>query len=325
MPRSNVVETVLRHCRADEVLARDPRVVVAVSGGPDSTALLHALVRAAPRLKLQLTAAHLDHGLRRGSAADARRVAALCLTLEVPLVSRRQVPSDRSEEAARDLRYAYLMEVAAEVAAGTVALGHTADDQAETVLMHLIRGAGLEGLAAMQVREGLRFRPLLGTWRQEIEDHIRRSGLVPVDDASNRDPKFTRNRVRGQLLPLLETFNPRVRSSLVRLAASARDEHEVVQLQAALWLVAEGQRPARSHFRSLPVALRAESLRQAWGHALDGRAQPGTAEVIDQAVRLVGSDREHGMVSLGSGLWLYVRGDRFWIAPKGPGEPGVGP
>jgi tRNA(Ile)-lysidine synthase len=298
-------------------LPENPGVVVAVSGGPDSTALLHALSRAAPRLKLQLTAAHLDHGLRRASAADARRVAALCATLDLPLVSRREAPRDSSEEAARDLRFAYLEEVATNVGAATIALGHTADDQAETVLLHLIRGAGLEGLAAMQVREGLRFRPLLRTWRTDIQEHCHRHGLEPVDDATNRDPKFTRNRVRHQLLPLLETFNPQVKESLLRLAASARAEHEVVQVQAAVWLAAEGRRPARSHFRALPAALRAETLRQAWGHALDGRALPGTAELIDQAVRLVCSDREQGMLSLRSGLLMYVRGNRFWMGPTG--------
>jgi tRNA(Ile)-lysidine synthase len=318
MPRSNVVEAVLRQCRADGVLIREPRVVVAVSGGPDSTALLHAMARAAPRLNLQLTAAHLDHGLRRASAEDARRVAAICAALEVTLVSRRRRPRGNSEEAARDVRYAYLEEVAADVGAATIALGHSADDQAETVLMHLIRGSGLEGLAAMQVREGLRFRPLLGTWREDIEEHCRRHGLEPVDDASNRDPKFTRNRVRQQLLPLLESFNPRVKASLVRLASSARDEHEVVRLQAAVWLAGEGRRPARAHFRALPPALRVESFRQAWAHALDGRALPGTAALIDQAVILVCSDRERGMLPLRSGLSLYVRDGRFWIGPTGP-------
>jgi tRNA(Ile)-lysidine synthase len=319
MPRSNVVEAVLRLCRADDQLARNPRVVVAVSGGPDSTALVHALTRAAPRLKLELTAAHLDHGLRRASAGEASQVAALCGSLGVPLVTRRQVPTNRSEEAARKLRHAYLEEVAGDVRAGTIALGHTADDQAETVLLHLIRGAGMEGLAAMQVREGLRFRPLLQTWRKDVDDHCRRHALHPVEDSSNRDPKFTRNRVRSQLLPLLESFNPEVKSSLGRVAAAARDEHEVVQLQAALWLVGEGRKPARSHLRALPAALRVEALRQAWGHALDGPPLPWTAELLDHAVRMICSEGERGMLSLGLGFSLYVRGDHFWIGAPGPG------
>src|ERR1700682_1444669 len=113
MPRSNVVEAVLRQCRADGVLIREPRAVVAVSGGPDSTALLHAMDRCAPRLHLQLTGAPLHTRLARG-------------------------PAEAAEDAPGAVRYAYLEEVAAEVGPATIALGHSADDQAETVLMHLI-------------------------------------------------------------------------------------------------------------------------------------------------------------------------------------------
>ena len=317
MPRSNVVESVLRECRADEVLAQNTKVVVAVSGGPDSTALLHALTRAAPRLRLVLTAAHLDHGLRRSSAADARKVAALCDRLAVPLVSRPERPADASEDAARTLRYAYLEAVAKDVGAATIALGHTADDQAETVLLHLIRGSGLEGLAAMRVRDGLRFRPLLDVWRADVEAHCEAHHLEPVLDASNRSPRFTRNRVRQRLLPLMETFNPQVKSSLVRLATAAADEHEVVTTQAAVWLAGHVETLDRRGFRALPVAVGVESLRQAWGRAMNGSSMPGGAERLEQAIRMVTSDRSEGMVPLGSGFCLYVRQDRFWIGPKG--------
>jgi tRNA(Ile)-lysidine synthase len=317
MPRSNVVETVLRACRADEVLSRNPVVVVAVSGGPDSTALLHALTRAAPRLKLELTAAHLDHGLRPGSAADAQAVARLCERVKVPLVSRRQSPRAATEEAARDLRHAYLESVAADLSAATIALGHTADDQAETVLLHLIRGSGLEGLAAMQVREGLRFRPLLGTWRDNVDAHCRTHGLDPIEDPSNRSSRFTRNRVRRRLLPVLESFNPQVKSSLVRLAVAAREEHEVVTQQAVLWLARQSLWMDRPGFQALPAAVRVESLRRAWGRALDGRAMPGGAQRLDQAMRMLSSPRRQASVSLGLGLSLHVRGDRFSIGPRG--------
>ena len=317
MPRSNLVETVLRTCRTDDVLAQNPVVVVAVSGGPDSTALLHALTRAAPRLKLQLTAAHLDHGLRPGSAADARAVARLCDRLKVPLVSRRQTPRAATEEAARELRHAYLESVAADLGAGTIALGHTADDQAETVLLHLIRGSGLEGLAAMQVREGLRFRPLLSTWRENVEAHCRSHGLDPVEDPTNRSPRFTRNRVRRRLIPLLETFNPQVKSSLIRLAAAAREEHEVVTEQAERWLAGQSGWLDRRGFQALPVAVGVESLRVAWGRALGGRAMPGGATRLDQAMRMLSSPRRQASLSLGLGLSLHLRGDRFSIGPRG--------
>jgi tRNA(Ile)-lysidine synthase len=314
--RSNVVEAVLRECRSDTTLARQPRIVVAVSGGADSSALLHALTRAAPRLGLDLTAAHLDHGLRRASRGDAKKVAALCEALGVPLVSRRDTPSDDGEDAARRLRYEFLEEVAAAAGAETIALGHTGDDQAETVLLHLVRGAGLEGLAAMRLREGLRFRPLLGLWRVDTEAHCLRHHLDPVEDATNRSPRYARNRVRRQLIPLLETFNPQVKAALVRLAAGARDEHDVVVGEASRWLAGQPARLDRRDFRALPAAVAAEAFRQAWARAMDGGPQPGTAELLEQAGRTLRSDRAEGMLNLGSGLILYVLEDRFWIAPR---------
>jgi len=317
MPRSNVVEAVLRECRDDRILGRWPRLVVAVSGGADSTALLHALTRAAPRLGLDLTAAHLDHGLRRGSAGAATRVAAMCDRLGVSLVSRRRTPARGGEDASRRLRYEFLEEVAAEAGVETVALGHTADDQAETVLLHLIRGSGLEGLAAMQVRDGLRFRPLLGVWRTDTEAHCLRHHLEPIEDATNRSPRYTRNRVRRRLIPLLETFNPQVKAALVRLAAGARAEHDVVLGEATRWLARQPSRLDRRDFRALPVAVAAAAFRQAWARARDGGPPPGSAELLELAGRTLRSDRSEGMLNLGAGLTLHVREDRFWIGPTG--------
>jgi tRNA(Ile)-lysidine synthase len=317
MPRSNVVEAVLRECRDDGILARRPHVVVAVSGGADSTALLHALTRAAPRLGLELTAAHLDHGLRRGSAAAATKVAALCESLGVPLVSRRATPDRDAEDAARRLRYAFLEETVAEAGSETIALGHTGDDQAETVLLHLIRGAGLEGLAAMRVREGLRFRPLLGVWRIDTVAHCLRHHLEPVEDATNRSPRYARNRVRLRLIPLLETFNPQVKAALTRLAAGAQAEHEVVVGEATRWLAGQRTELDRRDFRALPAAVAVEVFRRVWARALDGGPPPGSAELLEQAARTLRSDRTEGMLDLGTGLRLQMNEDHFWIGSKG--------
>ncbi|MDQ6747707.1 MAG: tRNA lysidine(34) synthetase TilS, partial [Candidatus Dormibacteraeota bacterium] len=204
--RDNLVERLVHACRVDPILAAGaPRVVVAFSGGPDSTALLHGLRRASGRLRLELLAVHVDHGLRGAdSAADRDAAAACCAELGVPLRVVEVKPRGRSEGATRDARHAALEVVAAEVDAATIALGHTADDQAETVLLHLLRGSGLEGVAAMSPREGRRFRPLLGVWREQVEAYCRRHGLRPVRDASNVDLGFARNRVRHELIPLLE-------------------------------------------------------------------------------------------------------------------------
>jgi len=211
--------------------------------------------RAAPALDLQLIAAHLDHGTRRASRDDAAAVAEACGRLGVPLVVGRSTTGrSRGEDALRRSRYRFLEEAATSAGAGTIALGHTADDQAETVLLHLLRGAGLEGLAAMSVREGLRFRPLLSAWRRDIEAYCRRHRLEPVEDASNQSRRYLRNRVRLDLLPELATYNPRIKASLLRLADAARVEHGVVAELAEVWLQEHRDRLSRRSLAAEPDA-----------------------------------------------------------------------
>ena len=316
MARINVVEAVLKECRADPVLKLNRRVVVAVSGGPDSTALLHALARGARRLGLELTAAHLDHGWRTDSG-DAARVRELCGELRVPLETGTAPAAVRrraTEEAARDARHAFLEGLAESAGAGTIALGHTSDDQAETVLMHIIRGAGLEGLSAMAVREGRRFRPLLHTPRAVIEAHCARHGLAPVHDPSNTDLRYTRNRVRAELLPLMETFNPGIREALARLAAAARMEHDAVTGRAEAWLGRRRPPYLRSALATEPAAVRVEVVRRAWAAADGGRGPAGDAARLRQAMRLIADGRRRGIISLGRGLHLHTDGDHFHIA-----------
>jgi tRNA(Ile)-lysidine synthase len=317
MPRSNVVEAVLRACRGDAIVAAGGPVVVAVSGGADSTVLLHALSRAAPRLGLELVAAHLDHGLRRESRGDARAVAALCAELGVPLVTERTPAGlGRSEDAARRSRYRFLERTAKRAGAATIALGHTADDQVETVLLHLLRGSGLEGLAAMSLREGLKFRPILGLWRVDIEAHCRRHGLSPIEDGTNHDRRFLRNRVRYELLPELESYNPRIKRSLLRLADAARDEHAAVTGLAAAWLEAHPRSRSRRALAGQPDAVRVEVLRRVWDAAAGGGVLPGDAARLRQGVDLIAGGPGRGMIDLGAGLQLRVDRDRFEVDSK---------
>ena len=318
MARPNLVETVLDACRNDPLLARGGSVVVAVSGGPDSTALVHAMWRAAPALDLRLTAAHLDHGVRRDPRGDAARVAELCAGLDLRLVAAAANPGrSRGEDALRRVRYRFLEETAEGAGAETIALGHTADDQAETVLLHLLRGSGLEGLAAMSVREGLRFRPLLSVWRQDVEAYCRRNQLNPVEDASNQSRRYLRNRVRLDLLPDLATYNPRIKQSLLRLADAARAEHIVIAGLAEAWLAQQRRGMSRRSLAAEPAAVQVEALRRTWSAATDGDEVPGDAARLKQGVHLiVGAGRKKGMMDLGRGLHLYVDGDRFYIARK---------
>lgn len=217
------------------------RLVVAVSGGPDSVCLLHALAQAP---KLQLTVACLDHGLRAEARAEVRTVRALARKLKAGFVTDRvdtrawAKANRRSlEEAARQLRYSFLQRAMRAVQAEAVAVAHTEDDQAETVLLHLLRGSGLDGLAGMAVETSLEIdgqrlpviRPLLSVTRAEVEAYCRAQRLPVARDASNDDLAFTRNRIRHRLLPVLARYNPKIRPALARLAELTQGDVALLQ------------------------------------------------------------------------------------------------
>ena len=214
-------------------------LVVAVSGGPDSLSLLHALHRLSGDGGPRLHCAHLDHGLRgEASRADAAFVADQCRKLGVPLTSEAvDVKAIRAhlrlslEAAAREVRYEFFAGVVRAQGARAVVLGHTADDQAETILMNIVRGSGLAGLQGMQ-RSSMRrvggidllaLRPLLSVGKRDTLEFCRALGLEPRLDETNLSTAATRNMLRLQVMPLLEQLNPAVREALLRLSRSARE------------------------------------------------------------------------------------------------------
>ena len=208
--------------------------LVAVSGGADSVCLLHCLAASGCRLAV----AHLDHAIRPESEADAEFVRQAADRLGLPcVIERRDVPAYRRqrklslEAAARDVRHAFLRETAAKLGASAIFLGHTAGDQVETFLLRLIRGAGVAGLRGMQPKEELLCRPMLGIWRSEIEAWLQGQQLEWREDASNRDPRFLRNRVRHELLPLLATLNPGVKQVLLREAELLGARQDAVEAE----------------------------------------------------------------------------------------------
>jgi tRNA(Ile)-lysidine synthase len=234
---------------ARSLMSAGDRVCVAVSGGADSVALLLALSEAnreREALGVVLTAVHVHHGLRSAEAdADEAFVRELCDKLGVPLVVERvNVPARQAaereglEEAARELRYRVFWELMKSSRADVVATAHTLDDQAETVVMKLLRGAWTEGIGgiAPAVESGVRgriVRPLLGARRAEVEAYLRERGQTWREDATNRDVSLMRNRVRHELIPILRGFNPGIDAALARLAEIARDEEGFWQAEVA--------------------------------------------------------------------------------------------
>ena len=220
------------------------RVLVAVSGGPDSLSLLHSLWEERHALGFAaVEAAHLDHGLRGDeSAAEAVWVAAWCAERGIPchvgladVGARALEQKESKQQAARNARYTFLERIAGKIDASAIATAHTEDDQAETVLLNILRGTGLDGLRGIPVRRGLFVRPLLGVSRAEIEDYCDSAyGLEPRRDPSNLSAEnYTRNRVRLELLPqLARKYNPGVREALLRLSEIAVRDLDYLQVQA---------------------------------------------------------------------------------------------
>lgn len=219
-------------------------IVVGLSGGADSVALLDALASLAAAQGFHLIAAHLDHGLRPDSSDDVHFCQALCQRLDVPFHTakadvRGRADRDGSglEDAARVERYAFLRSVKDATGAEAIAVAHTRDDQAETFLLRLLRGAGSVGLGAMRARAGDLVRPLLGVSRREVIAHLEARGLVWREDPTNADTTLLRNQVRHELIPYLEArFNPALRETLARTAHLLADEACALQPAVeALW------------------------------------------------------------------------------------------
>lgn len=238
-------QRVFRFIQSEDLIpgkaGENPKMLVGVSGGPDSVCLLHILDQLRDSLGVRLHVAHLNHMLRGvDSDADARYVAEFSGTLGIPVtVEKRDVEAYRKEhrlsleEAAREVRYDFFSQVAESIGAVGIALGHTQDDQVETILMHLVRGTGLTGLRGMGPITLLRplgggvlvvVRPLLEVARRETEEYCRAYDLSPRSDFSNYSLDYTRNRFRYELIPLLQSYNKNIGDALMRTARTAADE-----------------------------------------------------------------------------------------------------
>ena len=220
------------HRAAAVLFDREQKTVIAVSGGGDSVALLHLVARLAPRRRPELIVAHLDHELRRGSGTDARFVMRLAGSLGLPSVVEKQSvlaakrKNESLEESARRVRRAFLVRAAEAVGAEVIATGHTLDDQAETILMRLARGAGPSALAAMAAAgPGPFVKPLLGIERDALRVWLKKKRLPFRDDPSNRSLAFDRNRVRHLVVPVLaKALNPAAARHLVEAASRLRED-----------------------------------------------------------------------------------------------------
>jgi tRNA(Ile)-lysidine synthase len=274
----------------------DEPLLVLVSGGGDSVALLDLAVRAGA----SVSALHVNYGLREGASGDEELVRQLCDSLDVPLfVERVALPSEGNlQELARDARYA----LAERLASGLYATGHTATDQAETVLYRLAVSPGSRALHGMPARRGRLIRPLLGVTREEVRDYLRSRGLSWREDPSNADRRFARSRVRHDVMEALRTIGPAAERTIAETARQLREESEVLDAAVDAALVELGGGPAvsASELVRQPPAVRRLVLRRL-AEAAGGELGAGDAERI---LELGG--RGSKSLDLGGGLRAVV-------------------
>ncbi len=215
-------------------------VIVAVSGGPDSVFLLHALTKLRHSLGISLSVAHLNHGLRKSASKDQRFVENLARKFQLPFVTRHASITQKHtslEEAARKARFHFLTETAKRQKGNAIALGHTKDDLAETVLMRILRGSGLYGLRSILPKrkiDGVYFvRPLRDLTKDEILKYLKKNHIAFCIDPTNKNKNFFRNRIRLELLPLLERkYNPDVKNALAHLSETAVTDYDYLEKAA---------------------------------------------------------------------------------------------
>lgn len=327
------VEQTLREFGASE----GDLIVVGVSGGPDSVCLLHLLKIISEDFLIKLHIAHLDHGLRgQESVVDARFVEDLASEWKIP-VSTETVPVSvlakqkrlSVQVAAREARYSFFERVAEKTQSHWIALGHTADDQAETFLLRLLRGAGALGLSSIHPIRQIAgvgkpaasiIRPLLGVRRDEILNYLRTRSIPYREDTSNLKPQYRRNRLRQEVIPLLTShYNPRIIETLCRTAGLLREEQDFLTAQSAKVLSkikSDEPRPGitinRQRFLSLHRALQRVVLREAISQ-VRGDLAGITFRHLDDAIQLIGRGQTGNYLRMPRHVCISLIYDRFWI------------
>ncbi len=309
-------------------------LLIGVSGGPDSLCLLDICHRSG----YAIIVAHFNHGLRQEADGEAAFVEQTARAMEVKFVSAKENVAEYAhsnklsiEEAARFQRYTFLFTQARLHGAAGVAVAHTADDQVETVLMHLLRGSGLSGLKGMAFisqpnpwsQDIPLVRPLLSCWRTEIDQYCRDHGLHPVQDSSNQDSRYYRNRLRHELIPMLETYNPQARKILWNTALTLSGDEEIVgEVVRSVWdgcLLEQGPGYLAFQRKGL-LRLRQGVQRRLVRESLE-RLHPGLRDIdfetIERAKEYIISPPKTASVDLTAGIYLMFEAERIWIVAKG--------
>jgi tRNA(Ile)-lysidine synthase len=327
-PVPHVLSRVMGTIRCHAMIEPCSHIGVAVSGGIDSMVLLDILASLQAELHITLTILHLNHGIRGKEAArDQQFVQGLSAQYSLPYLGKEvDVPAYKKQkslslqEAARELRYLFFEQAMDTLDLDKVAIGQTADDQAETVLMRLIRGGGARGLKGIPPVRGRYIRPLIEVWREELLQYARHKGLSFVQDSSNLKMDYLRNRIRLELLPVLEGYNPGIKQRLLHLARVLGEDDSYLDglaQEIAKGIVMKGEEVSLSipSLLSLPLALQARVLQRAFA----GLASGGILEYphIEGVMTLIQGTGGSKRVSLPGGYWAMRSYDNLLMGREG--------
>lgn len=322
-------QTMIQTIQRENLINDGDKILVALSGGPDSVALLHTLKNLQSRFDIKLYAAHLNHKIRGIEAQkDALYSAQLCDSLGVTFfVKSVDVPLYASEhkltleEAARKVRYDMLFEIKQKISADKIAVAHNLDDQAETILMRMLRGTGIKGLKGMDyLRDGCIIRPLMDVQKKDILEYCKENGLNPRIDKTNLEPEYTRNKIRLNLIPYIENeFSPNLKETLSRMSNIIREDSDYLEKEAenyfkreAVFISDKTVKIDSFDISSLHNSMKKRLVRLCINHCL--KTLEGIESIhIDDVMSLMKSGRNEAVINLPKGLFVYKKPDGIYF------------
>ena len=326
-----IFEKVIKTIKEHDLIEQDDKVIVALSGGPDSVCLLHILNRLKEDLNLEIYAAHLNHQIRGLEAQkDAYYVAQLCesmgityfiRSIDVPEYCKRKGFS--IEEGARKLRYEMFEEIKDKTKSNKVAIGQNLNDQAETVMMRIMRGTGLKGLKGIDyIRNGDIIRPILDISRSEIEEYCDKYDLKPRIDKTNLESIYTRNKIRLELLPYMkDNFNENVIESIVRMSSSLKNDNDYIETNANEIFIDITNINDKvveidiDKYKKLHIAMKSRIVRKAI-ESIYGSTKNIEQKHIDDVFELESDDKIDKQINLPNGIFVYRKEKKFILTTE---------
>jgi tRNA(Ile)-lysidine synthase len=318
---AQLIKTIQNYAFRNDLWRKDSKIVLGVSGGPDSVCLLDILDKLSKKYNFKLHIAHINYNLRgKDSKKDELFVSELGKKYGIKvsvLLPKKSQRKGNLENSLRNIRYAYFEQLRKKMKFDLIAVAHNQDDQAETVLMRIIRGSGLNGLRAMKAKTGSIIRPLLKSSRKEIEAYLKQNKLKYRTDKSNADKKFKRNSVRHGLLPYLEkNYNPRIKNTLSEWSVAVADDYEFIEKSAERFILSLCKNKygsfSQKAFLKLPASIQRQSLRNIFGSLKNNNLDMENKQ-IEEMIKVIKSTKNKTQKALIGGLNILKKGDKVEI------------